>query len=79
MSVQLGWFSEDFKNIAHLRRLIARKVAVALTAATEPISTQEGIFKIEDESDSPKWMRIILPHGLSTGYQLIGMLEVCTF
>ena len=75
MSVQLGWFAEDFKLLSHLRQLITSKVTQALSNASNSELMQNGIFKIEDEDSSSQWMRIILPHGLSTGHQLIGALQ----
>ena len=75
MSVQLGWFAEDFKLLSHLRQLITSKVTRALSNAHNSELMQNEIFKIEGEDSSSQWMRIILPHGLSTGHQLIGALQ----
>ena len=75
MTLQLGWFAEDFKLLSNFKQLILKKVGHELSNMTDPGSIQNGIFTIEEETSPCNWMRIILPHGLSTAYQLTG---ICT-
>ena len=73
MTLQLGWFSEDFKLLSRFKQLIFEKVAQELSTVKDFGSVQNGLYNIEEEEGPYNWMRIILPHGLSTGHQLIGI------
>ena len=72
MTLRLGWFAEDFKLLSSFKQLILSKVSEKLTTVKELDPIRSGVYSIEEEEGPYRWMRIILPHGLSTGYQLIG-------
>ena len=65
MSVQLGWFAEDFKLLSRFQRLIRDRIRNQLNSKEH--ESQSGMFRWEENEGRNEWLRICLPQGLHRG------------